>query len=495
MNELFLLLDDGSTLWAQTLWHASVSGALAIVLLWASRYAWPQMSPVMRCWLWRALFGKLLLGLFWSASVSLPVLPAPAQDTPIEYAAKIELDLPPESPNAVQSTVQFTERENSAISPNSLTPSSIALLLWLAGIAFLVGRGLNAWRTTRQWREAGELLHDSQLNAVLEDVRSRFALPRVPEFRACPTVNSPALIGVRYPVILLPQGFLEDYESQPRSVEFMLAHELAHHRRRDLSWNWLLWLGQTLFWFHPLVWLAAREWRLAQEVACDELAIQVTGAPVAQYGTMLLQTAVTGPYAGNLFAASISERYSNLRWRLVAMKHFSPKKPTWRSGAICLLLSAFILVPWALTPRPPVPESPHMQRLKKLQQAAALSASGGKGAVVELCNRPGPRYSSSFSMRVELVRDYDLPALVKYLRAADAEGLAVNGVLAGNSTAVRCEGSTIFVGKQPIAAPFRIEGIGDARCVHKFLSNLSSFYDQIKKGKPLSSKVVLTRAA
>jgi hypothetical protein len=233
-------------------------------------------------------------------------------------------------------------------------------------------------------------------------------------------------------------------------------------------------------------------------VACDELAVRVTGARVAQYGAMLMQTAVTGPYAGNLFAAGISERYSNLRWRLVAMKHFSPKKPTWRSGAVCLLLAVFLLVPWALTSRPPVPESPNMQQLRKLQQTAGVTALSGPGVVIELSDRPrSPKTDSSFPPGVGpgLVHDFDLLALVNELRATDAEGIAVNGIRLGNSTAIRCVGPSIFVGKQPIAAPFRIAAIGDAQRIQKFLTKRGSFFYQMKTEKEFMPNVKLTRAA
>jgi beta-lactamase regulating signal transducer with metallopeptidase domain len=39
------------------------------------------------------------------------------------------------------------------------------------------------------------------------------------------------------------------------------------------------------------VWLAQREWQVAQEMACDELTLQVTRAPAGDYAALLLQLA------------------------------------------------------------------------------------------------------------------------------------------------------------------------------------------------------------
>lgn len=48
---------------------------------------------------------------------------------------------------------------------------------------------------------------------------------------------------------------------------------------------------QSLFFFHPLVWLAAREWQVAQESACDELAIRLARVSPADYGALLVSVA------------------------------------------------------------------------------------------------------------------------------------------------------------------------------------------------------------
>ena len=71
-------------------------------------------------------------------------------------------------------------------------------------------------------------------------------------------------------------------------LELALAHELAHIKRRDLNWNWLPTLARVLFFFNPLVWVTGRELGIAQEMACDEMAVHATRAGVARYGRVLL---------------------------------------------------------------------------------------------------------------------------------------------------------------------------------------------------------------
>src|SRR4029450_13280546 len=91
--------------------------------------------------------------------------------------------------------------------------------------------------------------------------------------------------------------------------------------RRDLWWNVLMTLARGLFSFHPLVWLAEKEARLAQEVACDAVALRVTAAPVAEYGEALPRVAMASS-ARSLcgpVAVGVVESYASLKRRIVAM--------------------------------------------------------------------------------------------------------------------------------------------------------------------------------
>ena len=60
----------------------------------------------------------------------------------------------------------------------------------------------------------------------------------------------------------------------------LLAHELAHLKRKDIVWNWLSFLARGSFFFHPPVGSAERESRQLQEICCDQLTVQLTKVKV-----------------------------------------------------------------------------------------------------------------------------------------------------------------------------------------------------------------------
>jgi vacuolar-type H+-ATPase subunit H len=159
-----------------------------------------------------------------------------------------------------------------------------------------------------------------------------------------------------------------------------LAHELAHVKRRDLWWNWLWMLAAALFFFHPLIWLAKREWSVAVEIATDELALSVSRLPAAAYAQTLVELAAQHAAAGYpIFAIAVTESYSQLSRRIVAMKAPQLSRPFQAIFMLTVLAIAVIgVVPWRLVaqetdrPRAADPAPPDSVQEEEADIAQAL---------------------------------------------------------------------------------------------------------------------------
>ena len=96
-------------------------------------------------------------------------------------------------------------------------------------------------------------------------------------------VNSPFVLGMISPRIYLP------FQMEEHSLEYVIAHEQAHIRRRDHWWKPLGFLLLTIHWFNPLMWLAYILLCRDIELACDEKVIKVLDhAHRADYSQALL---------------------------------------------------------------------------------------------------------------------------------------------------------------------------------------------------------------
>jgi len=101
-------------------------------------------------------------------------------------------------------------------------------------------------------------------------------------------VSEAMAVGLLRPLVLIPAAWVTELPLP--MLEAVIAHELAHLRRRDLWINLLQRLAETLLFYHPAVWWLSRRLRAERELCADELAVAVTGRRL-EYAQALEQVA------------------------------------------------------------------------------------------------------------------------------------------------------------------------------------------------------------
>lgn len=103
----------------------------------------------------------------------------------------------------------------------------------------------------------------------------------------CDHIDTPFIMGVIRPRIYLPSSMDE------QDMEYVIAHEMAHLKRRDHLWKPLGFLLLTVYWFHPVLWLAYVLLCRDIELACDEKVIKEMGAAIKKpYSQALINCSV-----------------------------------------------------------------------------------------------------------------------------------------------------------------------------------------------------------
>jgi beta-lactamase regulating signal transducer with metallopeptidase domain len=98
----------------------------------------------------------------------------------------------------------------------------------------------------------------------------------------------PALLGLWRPKVVVPADFASRYSEQEQAL--IVAHEQVHARRGDVAVNLLQASLQCVFWFNPLVHLAALCFRADQEMACDAAVLRRHPGLVRTYAAALLKS-------------------------------------------------------------------------------------------------------------------------------------------------------------------------------------------------------------
>ncbi|WP_127170079.1 M56 family metallopeptidase [Xanthomonas sp. BRIP62415] len=304
-----------SLLWK--LGATSVQTAVLALAVWALCRAVKRLPATTQTWLWWLVGVQAVVGLLWNAPLQLPVLPA-ATPTPAVIAG--DSLAPMVMANATASGTSAVANATAADVLQGASGQSWALwlaVLWVAGVAVMSLGTLRAYRRSRALVRAAAPCTDRALVAALRMAAEAHGLPQPPDIRLSQQIASPQLIGPWRPVLLLPAARLPQMADD--DLDMALTHELIHLRRRDLWWGLLPSLAQHLFFFHPLVHLAAREYATAREAACDAAVVAGHRHCRHDYGRLLLQLGVAPrPHGG---VASASPSFLSLKRRLLMLQN------------------------------------------------------------------------------------------------------------------------------------------------------------------------------
>lgn len=227
--------------------------AIVAVRLWLSR-----VSRNLTAGLWGIAALRLIFPFSLQSRVSL--IPEPAAIQPEQVAQTAALQRPVLRPFVPM-------QEQAAPAAPTVELLEILAFLWLA-----VAVGMLLYGLYRYLRLKGTLA-----SAVRGEGNVWYS-----DF-----VDSPFVLGVFRPRIYLPYSLNEE------EVPYVLAHEQMHIRRADPLWKLLGYALLSVYWFHPLVWLAYGLFSRDLEYACDQCVIRgYNREQRAAYSQALLQCTV-----------------------------------------------------------------------------------------------------------------------------------------------------------------------------------------------------------
>ena len=267
---------------ARGLLQTTVQGSVAVLIVWVICRAIPRLPASAKCALWWVASAKLLISLAAIEPIGLPVVP-PGLLTSTPEVVSASHDRaetlrvycgagPCARDDAKAGNVPapaVTTRGDAPISRANPTRDVILLAIvasWLLGavaaLSWLAAR-------TRHARQivAEALPASARLRSMAETLAAELGLRATPDIRVSNDVHSPQALGMFRTTVLLPEGRFDALT--PAEQQMALCHELVHVKRGDLWLAWLPALAERICFFNPLAHVAAREYLLAREAACD----------------------------------------------------------------------------------------------------------------------------------------------------------------------------------------------------------------------------------
>ena len=159
------------------------------------------------------------------------------------------------------------------------------LVVWVVGAVFVLARLFFGMLALRRLTLSAR--RSAKLDAFARQLCREYLVTRPVRVLVSERVHTPMTWGVRRPVVLLPTSAPQ---WDPERLDVVLRHELAHIKRLDVVGLLVSRVTCALYWFHPLVWLGARQFALASEYACDAT-VTAAGIPAQRYAQHLVAIA------------------------------------------------------------------------------------------------------------------------------------------------------------------------------------------------------------
>ncbi|MCX7050165.1 MAG: M56 family metallopeptidase, partial [Candidatus Sumerlaeota bacterium] len=474
MNALVSLINSQADAWLRWTLHSTWQGLVVLALALGMLAVWRRASSVWRYSLLMIVLAKFVLPpvgvsslcLFgWLGPALSDILPSrpPAPAPASEQASPVP---PPQVPSDdyemrssySRSRIDHGMAENvlrdetrPLYSPSAkhapvpapvpapaprvkLTTAGWALLVQAMGsIGLLTIIFFQGWRLRRSIRRTRRL-EDGPLFDLTRELASRLRLRRLPRIYVCPSLSSPQAGGVTRPFVLLPAWTAEAPEQDQRAL---IAHELAHLRRRDPLAAWLQLFAQAWLWWNPAVWRLNRRIRAERELCCDDLVLGLGLARSEGYSRMLVDVAARFSRSdASLEMAGMADSFQTIRQRVRRALDGSLRRPVRLSLAsltLMALIAAFVL-PGAIAER-----------------------SGKKSAGAKVAPSPKPIPPASHSSGSDLVvaQLSPSPPITAPAASITSAGLeALNRARALGITPVRTPSNPFAQPGNPFGAPF-----------------------------------------
>lgn len=241
-------------------WQASIVGVIALGLAAATRQRAPRLAA-------------LILALALLKFLVPPIVRVPIAFG--DFAATLV------NPLALVPSGQ----EAGGIAAVLLAALGVMLITTALAVAARVGAHVAAVARLRR----GAAPARGRARAAMARVSSTLRLRIEPELLISPHAEGPFATGVWRPAIILPRGLARDLDDA--ALDAVIAHELLHHRRRDLPMAWCAAAATTVFWFSPVAWRLARRLAELREECCDADVTRLGLATPRQYVDALLSAA------------------------------------------------------------------------------------------------------------------------------------------------------------------------------------------------------------
>lgn len=256
---------------------------------------------------------------------------------------------------------------------------SLILAIWAAVALLIVGVFVRSGLIVRRIVRHAQPLESQSWRTPLLEVADRMGLDEPPRLLRSSHTKMPFACGVVTPTIVLPDD-CDGWSLDLRRA--VLLHELAHVRRNDLLGHMLGRLVAAFYWFHPLVWMAAKRLRAESERACDDLAL-TCGTRATDYAEHLLDIVTSVRKDGTPSVALAMARRKEFEGRLLAILDPALRHSSLNRRQSAVLIGSLALLAGVVAAIAPVPRAASAATVRVARDVRSTASAAPPPAIAD----------------------------------------------------------------------------------------------------------------
>lgn len=341
----------------------------------------------------------------------------------------------------------------------------ILIIFWLIGVILLTGYtifiNLKLWYQIRTEPKANS---ESTVH-IVETCKLKMKINQDIPVISTNKTSTPALFGPIKPWLLLPDNFIKSLSVI--ELKYIVFHELAHWKRKDIIINWITVVLQISHWFNPIIWYGFYRMRQDCELACDAMVLSsLEPEKHKEYGNAIirvLEMTLTPQWIPG--ATRMVTRKSNIKRRILMISKY--KKESLSISILTIVIFIAIgMVGCTNEPNANVLQSGNNTDKGSYSQLSLDERNNqimagtidveGPGIIVTLSD--GDTLKDP-NLRVH---DADIRNVINQLIFAKAEAISVNGEHLIANSAIIAAGDRVLINGNDYASPFVIKAIGNS---------------------------------
>jgi bla regulator protein BlaR1 len=330
--------------------NAILATVLALVVWCVTRFV---RQPALAHLLWVLVLVKLVtpavVSIPWAIEHAKPIAAAPSLTTGVGTATNENASSATEL--AVRERDSLSGVELDAASVGSFAPKVDWIVVitsaWIAGsVVWLI---ITIVRLTRFHLALNQTCDCSyEVGQLANEVAEQLGVAGRFRIRMTDARLSPLVWPIGRPTILLSRPMVEQLSCE--ETKTLVAHELAHLRRKDHWIRWLEFAVTAIYWWHPVVWISRRMIRVEEEQACDAWVVSAFPEAAKGYASALFKVVqmVTNSRPIVPLVASGLGSGGNLKRRIEDIMNSQWScRLSWQVQ-LCVLASALLILPISL---------------------------------------------------------------------------------------------------------------------------------------------------